>query len=133
MLTARIAGALLIGLPTLALAASPACGVYRNADGSRELRIETTSTASEHTSYQAPRPLAFTQAGGTLTAYDLESAYSETWKPEDGGRTLRTEMGEIYTLAQSAQCATPPPAPASAPARIWPAASRPRPRPMSRP
>lgn len=111
MLTARIAGALLIGLPTLALAASPACGVYRNADGSRELRIETTATATEHTSYQAPRPLAYAPAGDNITAYDLESAYSETWTPENGGRALRTEMDEVYTLAQSAQCATSPPAP----------------------
>lgn len=102
----------LVGLPALA-AATPACGVYRGGDGNRELRIESASTATEHTDYQAPRPLAYrAQANGKITAYDLESAYTETWTPESGGRGLRTEMGEIYTLATPTRCAASAPAPA---------------------
>ena len=111
-LALRAACAFLVGLPLLAVAA-PACGVYRSADGSRELRIDSASTATEYTDYQAPRPLAHhTRADGGITAFDLASAYSETWTPESGDRALRTEMGEVYTLAEPARCASPPPAPA---------------------
>lgn len=109
-LAIRAACAFLVALP-LAAAAAPACGVYRTADGHRELRIDSASTATEYTDYQAPRPLAHqVQADGKVTAYDLESAYSESWMPESGGRVLRTEMGEVYTLAQPVKCTAPRPA-----------------------
>ncbi len=111
MLATRAACVFLFGLPALAVA-TPACGVYRNADGGRELRIESAATATEYTDYQAPRPLAVVQTGDKVTAYDLESAYSENWTPESGGKGLRTEMDELYTLARPAKCAAPPPAPA---------------------
>ncbi len=109
-LALRAACTFLVSLPALA-AAAPSCGVYRSAEGNRELRIDSASTATEYTDYQAPRPLAHqVQADGRITAYDLESAYTETWTPESGGRALRTEMDTLYTLAEPAHCAPPPPA-----------------------
>nr|WP_295379466.1 hypothetical protein [Pseudoxanthomonas sp.] len=111
-LALRAACIFLAGLPALAVAA-PACGVYRSAEGGRELRVESVATATEYTDYQAPRPLAYqAQADGRITAYDLESAYAEHWTPEAGGRALRTEMDTLYTLAEPAHCVAPPPAPA---------------------